>query len=79
MVSIELRDMSENFDMSRYMARKYKQKSRQIALMDSADQDRPGEMSLAEAEKATAFRDCRRAERERACRIQAMPLLLPTS
>jgi hypothetical protein len=59
-VSIKLRDV-DNLKMSRYMSRKYKQKS-----TDRLNHDKPRKMQLTAAERAKAFKDGRGAERESA-------------
>jgi hypothetical protein len=66
-VSIELRDLGEHFEMSHYMARKNKPKSRQRAPIHRANQDKPRKVPLTGAERAKAFRDRRIAERESFC------------
>jgi hypothetical protein len=67
MVIIKLQDLVESFEMSCYVARKYKHKSCQRALINKVDQDNPRKVPLTGTERAKVFGDCWRAERERTC------------
>jgi hypothetical protein len=64
-VSIELRDLGEQFEMSRYVVRN--NITVNLVKGHRVGQDKPRKVSPTVAEKAKAFRDRRNVERESAC------------
>jgi hypothetical protein len=67
MLSFDLRDLDESFEMSLYITPNYKHKSLQRISINRADKDKPRMVPFTVAKKANAFRDRRRADRESAC------------